>query len=234
MEKLKPSEEEIIKLGKKIVDELQLEPSVNTLGRWMSHYVAELILQVENEKDESDKRAKQKECCEVILKLWKNREHLPNISTPLSGLKPLIDLLEVLIEKEHPLPYFRGFSKMSNEGSWTEMVNTVKSNSKNIFRLCLLSQVNSEFLNKKQKWLKEHKSMLTKDEEGMLERLEHFVNRSKSFIIFSDEKEEEIIFDELSPQKRYEAIFDKIESELDEQKEKLSMLRKSIITSEEE
>lgn len=228
MEKLKPSEEEIIKLGKRIVEELQLEPSVNTLGRWMSHYVAELIAQAEKSK------TKQKECCELILKLWKNKEHLPNVSTPLSGLKPLISLLDVFIENEHPLPYFRGFSNMPNDGSWIEMINTVKSNSKNIFRLCLLSQVNSEFLNKKQKWLKEHKSMLTKDEKGMLERLEHFVNRSKSFIIFSDEKEEEIIFDELSPQKRYEAIFDKIESELDEQKEKLSMLRKSIITSEEE
>lgn len=233
MEKLKPSEEEIIKLGKKIVKELQLEPSVNTLGRWMSHYVAELIAQAENSKEDSERKAKQKECCKVILKLWKNREHLPDVSTPLSGLKPFIDILDVFIENEYPLPYFRGFNNMSNNGLWVEMINTVKFNSENISRLCLLSQINSEFLKKKQEWLKEHKSMLTKEEKEMIENLEYFVNQSKSFIIFSDD-EEKIILDKLSSQERYDAIFNKIESEIDEQKEKLNKLRKSIIIREDD
>lgn len=228
MEMSKPSEEEIIKLGKKIVEELQLEESVNTLGRWMSHYVAELIIQAENSKEESDKKAKQKECVDVILQLWKNREHLPEISTPLSGLKPIIDLLNVFIEKEHPLPYLRGFLGMPSDSSWIELVNTVIISSKNIFMLCLLSQVNSEFLSKKQEWLKEHKSMLTKDEKEVLERLESFVNQSKSYITFSDEKEEEVIFEELSPQKRYEAIFKKIEGEILEINQMFNGLKESI------
>ena len=43
MEKLKHSEESIIKLGEKLVTELNLEGSSNTLARWMSHYIAELI-----------------------------------------------------------------------------------------------------------------------------------------------------------------------------------------------
>ncbi len=43
MEKLKPSTEEIIKLGKKIVHEFEKEARLNTLTKWMSHYVAELI-----------------------------------------------------------------------------------------------------------------------------------------------------------------------------------------------
>jgi hypothetical protein len=133
MEKLRPSEEEIIKLGEKIVNELQLEPSVNTLGRWMSHYVAELMIQAEKSKEESDKKAKQKECSEIILKLWEKREHLPHISTPLSGLKAFTDLLDAFNENEHPSPFFRGFKGMSNDGSWIELVNTVKISSKNSY-----------------------------------------------------------------------------------------------------
>jgi len=224
----KPSEEEIIKLGKKIVEELQLEPSVNTLGRWMAHYVAELILQAETCKEESDKKAKQKECADVILEIWKNREYLPEISTPLTGLKPIVDLLNVFIKQEHPLPYLRGFWGMPSDGSWIELVNTVITSSKNIFMLCLLSQVNSEFLSKKQEWLKEHKSMLTKDEKEMLERLKSFVNQKKSYITFSAEKEEEIIFEELSPQKRYETIFNKIEEEILEINQVFNQLKESI------
>ena len=50
MEQSKHSEDEIIKLGKKLVKELDLEYSVNTLARWMSHYLAELLHNIDNEK----------------------------------------------------------------------------------------------------------------------------------------------------------------------------------------
>ena len=86
MARSKQSEEEVIKLGKRIVKELKLDKSVNTLGRWMAHYVAELINNAENSTSEDEKSAYRKECCELILKLWINREHIPNISKPLSVL----------------------------------------------------------------------------------------------------------------------------------------------------
>ena len=43
MEKLKHSEDAILKLGKKIIKELQLEHTGNTLVRWMIHYISELM-----------------------------------------------------------------------------------------------------------------------------------------------------------------------------------------------
>jgi hypothetical protein len=55
MEKLDHSAE-IINLGKKLVTELKLDNSVNTLGRWMAHYLAELMVAVENEKSLIKKR----------------------------------------------------------------------------------------------------------------------------------------------------------------------------------
>ncbi|MBK8566862.1 MAG: hypothetical protein IPN76_26915 [Saprospiraceae bacterium] len=228
MEKLKPSEEEIIKLGKKIVNELQLEPSVNTLGRWMSHYVAELILQVENSNSDAERETRQKECFDTILELWKNRQHLPDISTPLGGLKPFIDLLNKLNEDEHPFSFFRELIEMRDEGSWTALINSLKMSSENIIRICLLSQVSTELLHKKQEWLVEFKSMLNKEEQEVLISLENFLNHSKSIIITSNRPTDKTIFDNITPQDRYKAIFNRIEEELSLITLSLNRLKESI------
>mgnify|MGYP006402100443 FL=1 len=99
MEQSKHSEEEIIKLGEKIVKELDLEYSVNTLARWMSHYIAELIQNIEDADSESEKKVLKKECCDLILHIWSQKNILP-IRKPLDALKPLVEILEVLNEKK--------------------------------------------------------------------------------------------------------------------------------------
>ncbi|MCS4304841.1 hypothetical protein M2372_004318 [Chryseobacterium sp. BIGb0232] len=48
MVQLEHSEEEIIKLGEKLVKEPDLEYSTNILARWMSHYIAELIQYIDH------------------------------------------------------------------------------------------------------------------------------------------------------------------------------------------
>jgi hypothetical protein len=95
MAKLKHSEEEIIKLGKKLVKELGLEYSTNTLARWMSHYLAELIQNIEKSESKEEKKVLQQECCDIILKIWSQKENLP-ITRPLDNLKPVIEILQVI------------------------------------------------------------------------------------------------------------------------------------------
>ena len=55
-----------------LVDELNLEPSVDTPGRWMAHYVAEVIARAQVSEG-AEKAAAERECFEVILQLWKHR-----------------------------------------------------------------------------------------------------------------------------------------------------------------
>jgi hypothetical protein len=43
------------KLGEKLIKELNLEYSSNTLARWMSHYIAELISGINAAESESEK-----------------------------------------------------------------------------------------------------------------------------------------------------------------------------------
>lgn len=56
MGQLKHSEEEIIKLAKKLVKELNLEYSTITLARWMSHYIAELIQNIDTSESKEEKK----------------------------------------------------------------------------------------------------------------------------------------------------------------------------------
>ena len=72
----------VLALGKKLVDELGLEQSVDTLGRWMAHYIAEKMEAAESATGEARDR-KMSECSDAILKLWAHRSELPNASTPV-------------------------------------------------------------------------------------------------------------------------------------------------------
>ena len=59
---------DIVRLGDHIVHRLGLEDSVDTLGRWMAHRIAELIEQAED-GDEETKR----EATDLILRCWERR-----------------------------------------------------------------------------------------------------------------------------------------------------------------
>ncbi|MCY1719233.1 hypothetical protein OU798_02715 [Prolixibacteraceae bacterium Z1-6] len=231
MEKLKPSEESIIKLGKKIVEELKLEPSANTLGRWMSHYVAELIHKSENCESSEEKVILERECFDTILKLWQNMEHLPTVTKPLTELEPLLELLDALKKEDYRYPFWRNFTDDYKNPTWKTWITLVKENSENIFELCLYTSVNGDLLKKKKGWLNEYKSFIKEDEKKMLEHLEYLVNRSRDIKTFTEEEDETIHLDELSPNEKQQVIFDKIEMELNEINQKFDKLRKSL-TSE--
>lgn len=229
MGKLKQSEEEVIKLGERIVKELNLEPGVDTLGKWMAHYVAELIKKTEKSTSKSEKIENQKECFEVILKLWNNREHLPMASKPLSDMEPILELLDVLKKDDFSYPFWRQFKDIPDSPTLKGFMNTVKSNSESIFELCIYSIINYDVLRKKSDWLTDHRNMLSKTEIKMIEHLEYLINRSNSIVIFSEKSKAEAKLNELSESERYTAIFDKIESDLDEMRNKLKTLRESVI-----
>ncbi|WP_339885305.1 hypothetical protein [Polaribacter vadi] len=104
MEDLKV-QQKIIELGKKIVKELQLDPGVDTLSKWMSHYLAEKIELAKTLKGVKKKNA-DKECVEIILKLWDRRWSIPNKKPFFSDFEPLIETLEKLNpDRERPFFY---------------------------------------------------------------------------------------------------------------------------------
>ena len=95
-----------VALGKKIVSELKLESSVDTLGRWMVCHIAELIQQAEIAK-ESERVEKNTQLREAILALWDHRQGLPIGNKPLEDLEPLIRALESFDPSNATPRYYR-------------------------------------------------------------------------------------------------------------------------------
>ena len=94
----------IINLGKALVEELGLDPGVDTLARWMAHYVAEQMAMAENATGD-DKIEVERRCFETILNLWEHRSSLPNGWRPFKSFEPIFHALARL-DPENPAPYF--------------------------------------------------------------------------------------------------------------------------------
>jgi len=84
--------QEILKLGRKIVEQLGQENSRDVLGNWLSYYLADLMNKAIATEDEP-KQALDRECLDAILKIWDHRANLPRNVRPLAELEPAVRLL---------------------------------------------------------------------------------------------------------------------------------------------
>jgi len=133
----------ILDLGKKLVDELGLDEGVDTLGRWMAHYIAELILDAENAAPEN-KALKQERCASAILNLWRHRAELPNGTRPFEDVEPILRALASLDACDETPRYFPVARAAATDvegdteaGKWLEIANGIDSTAKELIRHCL-------------------------------------------------------------------------------------------------
>lgn len=115
----------ILRLGKKIVDELGLDQSVDTLSRWMAHSIAELIQDAEASGGR-DRPAKLVMCSDAILALWKHRHELPSGKRPFEDLGPIMRALESLDPDDTTPRYFRAQRTAADEEQDVEIANWLK------------------------------------------------------------------------------------------------------------
>lgn len=228
MEQSKHSEEEIIKLGEKIVKELDLEYSVNTLARWMSHYVAELIEAVKNTSNKDERKLLQKECCDVILKIWSQKEKVP-IRKPLDDLKPVIEILQVINEEKELriLPRWLEYNSLQRENEWATFVDIVKNNSEKIFSKVFQMNLHKDILNKDREWMKEHKTFLSKEQVNFLELIDvmSITNTENGVVDLNDYKMSD---DNLE---RIVVVFDELESLINMQKDELMKIKEKYMNN---
>lgn len=101
--------EATIELGKRLTKELGIDQSVDTLGRWMAYYIAELIEDARTASVE-ERPEKMGACCEAILSLWKHRQDLPEGRRPFQDLEAMIRTLASL-DPENSTPRYCPFDK---------------------------------------------------------------------------------------------------------------------------
>jgi hypothetical protein len=133
----------VLDLGKKLVDELGLDEGVDTLGRWMAHYIAELILDAEGAGPE-DKASKLERCASAILDLWQHRAALPNGTRPFEDVEPILRALESLDPFDETPRYFRRPRMMAADaepdtevGKWLKIADGIDSTARLLIRHCL-------------------------------------------------------------------------------------------------
>lgn len=101
-------------LGIKLVAELGLEESNDTLGRWMAHHVAALIADVDR-AEPVDRSAKSAACAEAILQLWSHRSDLQSNHRPLRDWEPVLRALASLDPDDDSPRYFRALRQSAKD-----------------------------------------------------------------------------------------------------------------------
>ncbi|WP_147243835.1 AVAST type 3 anti-phage proein Avs3b [Marinomonas rhizomae] len=150
--------EAVLELGKKLTQELDLDKSVDTLGRWMAHYIAELMQEAEQAVEE-ERIEKRRVCAEAILSLWKHRAGLAEHSTPLSEFRPLLEFLHDLNPKSTRPCYSDPSEKITEEYQLDEsqtqslqLIESIDTTAKILIRHALMCASTSAAIGSKE-WL---------------------------------------------------------------------------------
>ena len=153
-----PRFDEVVALGRKLVDELDEGPRPDTLGRWMAHYVAELIDAAENAPQER-LAASRRKCFDTVLELWRHRADLPGGRRPFEDLEPIVRALESLDPSNETPRFFaaaRPGIKGAEEGPQTrtllEFVDSVDSAARVIIVHALADAAHAA-LDKSREWV---------------------------------------------------------------------------------
>jgi hypothetical protein len=86
----------VLVLGHHLAAELGFSDSCDTLGKWMSHHLAEVMDRAEQESNPEKKEEYQQQAIELILKVWKHRTSLKADAYPLARFRGIIDSLSIL------------------------------------------------------------------------------------------------------------------------------------------
>ncbi len=163
--------EAILALGKKIVDELNLSDSVDTLGRWMAHYTAELIQQAELAATSEERTAAQQVCFETILKLWDHRETALHGAQPGASLKSAIAVLKAANGQEEENLYWR-YDTRNTDYPWADFIQSLRQTVDRAVLYCVAGSVNEEILMKEKKWAEQYGEFITDEELEVVENID--------------------------------------------------------------
>jgi len=133
----------IIAIGKKLVAELDLDNSVDTLARWMAHHVAELMHEADDAVGD-DRIAKQVRVRDAILAIWAHRSDLPINGRPLDGFEPILRTLTSL-DPENQFARYSSMARAPHDISgeseevrqWLLLANGLDQASKVLIDFCL-------------------------------------------------------------------------------------------------
>ena len=143
----------------KLVAELGLGNSVDTLGRWMAHHIAELVQETEGATDD-DRPVKQAQLRDAILALWAHRFELPTGKRPFGDFEPILRALASLDPESQSSRYLSPSRAPDNQSDetketceWIKLASTLDHMSKVLIDYCLTLAADAA-LDKSKEWVK--------------------------------------------------------------------------------
>lgn len=162
------TQEQVINLGKALVQELELEPSVDTLGRWMAHYIAEQMLIAEKALGYEKTKAQQ-HCFDTILAVWNHRSTLPRGHRPFENFEPIFQTLHKL-NPDNPQPFYwhqdteSDLESQTNEvKKWLDLALSVDNAARIIIEFTLAQAASNAIDEKTASWLKNTANLIHDD-----------------------------------------------------------------------
>jgi len=171
-------QEKVISLGKALVEELGLESGVDTLSRWLAHYVAEQLACLENAKGE-EKSQVQHRCFETILTLWQHRSSFRNKHRPFENFEAIFKTLDAL-NPETPHSYYRYWNQdnetdraVTDEDAkhWLDMAIKIDHAARDWIGFALNQAVERVLDDKTRAWLEKSISVMPDDDLAVVIRL---------------------------------------------------------------
>ena len=217
--------EATLALGKRIVQELELDETCETLSKWMAHYLAEQMLAVKSAKSKAQKEAAQSRCCELIMRLWAARVTLPGGARPLGNLDEALRALLAMCSDQAKFPIIVGAAeKMSSP--WLTFARDSYVAEKRMAHIAFLTGVLDANFGHEKQWLDEHSELLSGKESCMIKTLDGWLNRDVHWLSQSEQKS----VAELPPKERAEIILKELEAVVNEQSKALELLKKQLKT----
>ncbi|WP_234732447.1 AVAST type 3 anti-phage proein Avs3b [Acidocella facilis] len=170
---------DVLALGKRIVVELGLPETSDTLGRWMAHHVAEMMEDARR-SDGAERAIKEAACAEIVLKLWQHRKAWPNGQRPLEDFEPIFRTLESLDTKPAAPRYFarvRRAMRMEPDiaadevevpkvTNWLEAASTLDDTARALIRYCLTRAL-EHTAGRSEEWLNLAKAAMSNDDSDL-------------------------------------------------------------------
>ncbi len=140
------STENLIELGKRLVEEFKLEDRTDTLSQWMLHYLAELFKRYDLSISPEEKHIASVDIRDTIFKLWEFRYEYAHSQSSFKNIESLVSTLKKLNLDNDDVVYtglsnFRNAEKTTDQTSpeyWYDYALKLDKASRLLIRNCIL------------------------------------------------------------------------------------------------
>jgi hypothetical protein len=145
--------EATLDLGRRIAKQLSSRGDEDLICEWMGHYLAELIVAVDN--DPSDRQSSD-DCVKTVLEIWAHKSSLPDGTRPFEDLEAVVKTLQALDPNSTTSFFANNFrlddcTDLKNENTWIELSRSIDRAARVVIQCCL-EQAASELAGNSAEW----------------------------------------------------------------------------------